>query len=248
MVRNRFLRTAAIALALYGVLGLFISAAMLVVGITTFTQIGSLQKTLEAERGSLVDSIRTVSGTIRDTAGATTSFQQSVASARTAADQASKLANDSAGSFRDLGARTAALNVFGIQPLAGLAPQFSTGADQLQQLAVQLGATRDALSQNAGDIGRIGGDLSQLQTQLDAVAVSLNQPGVLGWESQSLLPFQVAFFGMCLLVIVQSGFCLALGLLLWFRVPRSAFRVFGSVWSTHAPVTRVHAHRGTRNA
>ena len=248
MVPNRFLGTAAIALAIYGVLGMIIGAAMLAVGISTFTQITSLQKTLEAERGSLVDSIRTVSGTIRDTASATSSFEQSVASAHGAADQASKLANDSAGTFRDLGARTAALNLFGIQPLAGLAPQFSTSADQLQQLAIQLGTTRDALGQNGADIRHIGGDLTQLQTQLDAVAASLNQPGVLGWGSQSLLPFQVAFFGMCLLVIVQSGFCFLLGLLLWFRIPRSAFHVFGSVWETHATVRQVKTQRGTRNA
>ena len=50
MLRYRSLRSAAIALAMYGVLGLFIAAAMLVVGISTFGQVISLQSTLEAER------------------------------------------------------------------------------------------------------------------------------------------------------------------------------------------------------
>src|SRR5438874_11018816 len=103
MVRFQFLRSAAIALGAYGVLGLFIAAAMLVVGITTFGQVTSLQRTLESERLALVQSIRTVSGTLRDTAGATSDFQRSIDNARGAADQASKLANNSAGSFRDLG-------------------------------------------------------------------------------------------------------------------------------------------------
>src|SRR5579859_8096135 len=124
MVGYRFLSSAAVALGLYGLLGLLIAAAMLVVGFSTFAQVTSLQKTLEAERQSLVQSIRTVSGTLKDTAGATTDFQRSIDNARASADQASKLANDSAGSFRDMAAQFKALSVFGFQPLAGIAPQF----------------------------------------------------------------------------------------------------------------------------
>jgi hypothetical protein len=220
MVGHRFLRSAAVALCAYGILGLFIAAAMLAVGITTFSQVAGLQKTLESERSSLVASIRTVSTTLKDTAGATTNFQQSIDGARNAADQASQLANNSAGNFRDLGTRLAALNVLGIQPLANVAPQFTTSADQLQQLAVALGATRDSLSQNSADVQRVGSDLSRLQSQLDAVATSLSQPGVLGLDPQSLLPFQVAFYGMCLLVIVQSAFSIVAGIAL-YRLQRA---------------------------
>ena len=79
MFRYRFLRSAAVALAAYGVLGLFISMAMLVVGTTTFGQVASLQATLESERVTLVKSIRTVSGTLHDTAGATTDLIARVA-------------------------------------------------------------------------------------------------------------------------------------------------------------------------
>jgi hypothetical protein len=220
MVRYRFLRSAAIALSLYGVLGLCIATAMLVVGLSTFTQLTSLQTSLEAERVSLVQSIRMVSGTLHDTAGATTSFQQSIDNARGAADQASKLANDSAGTFRDLGIRLGLVSIFGFQPLAGVSPQFATSADQLQKLAISLGATRDALAQNGSDIKRVGGDLTQLQTQLEAVATSMSQPGVLGLNTQSLLPFQIAFFGMCLLVVLQSAFSLVAGVVL-YRLQRA---------------------------
>src|SRR5919199_4995669 len=97
MFRYQFLRSAAIALGMYGVLGLFIAAAMLVVGISTFGQVLTLQTTLESERVALVQSIRTVSATLRDTAAATVDFQKSIDNARSAADQASVLANSSAG-------------------------------------------------------------------------------------------------------------------------------------------------------
>jgi hypothetical protein len=220
MVRYRFLRMAAIALGAYGILGLIIAAAMLAVGISTFNRVSTLQNTLELERQSLVQSIRTVSGTLRDTSAATGQFQQSINGARASADQASQLANSSAGTFRDLGTRVATINVLGIQPLASLGPQFNSSADQLQQLAISLGSTRDSLAQNGGDVGRVGTDLAALQAQLDTIATSLNQPGVLGLDAQSLLPFQLAFYGMCLLVIVQSAFSIIAGVVL-YRLQRA---------------------------
>jgi len=220
MFGYRFLRSAAVALTAYGVLGLVIAAAMLVVGVSSFGQVTSLQRTLESERVSLVQSIRTVSGTLHDTAGATTNFQQSIDDAQAAADRASSLANASAGTFRDLGTRVGTMTILGFQPLAGLSPQFAASADQLQQLAISLGGTRDALAQNRSDVQRVGGDLSRLQTQLDAVANSLSEPGVLGLDAQSLLPFQVAFYGMCLLVILQSALSIIAGVVL-YRLQRA---------------------------
>jgi small basic protein len=222
MIRYRFLRTAAVALELYGILGLAIAAAMLVVGISTFNQVATLQRTLDQERAALVQSIRTVSGTVRDTAGATSDFQKSIDNARTSADTASQLANSTAGTFRSLSSQVN-LSIFGVQPLAGLAPQFAQSADQLQQLAISLGQTRDALAQNGNDVGRVGNDLGQLQQELDAVAASHSQPGILTFGSQTMLPFEVAFFGMCLLVLLQSAFSIVAGVAL-FRLQRALGR------------------------
>jgi hypothetical protein len=218
MFRLGFLRTAAIALEVYGVLGLFITAAMVVVGYSTFSQVTTLQRGLEGERASLVQSIRTVSTTLADTANSTANFQRSIDGARTSADSASSLANQSAGTFRQLG-QSLNLTIFGLQPLAGLAPQFDQSADQMQQLAISLGNTRDSLAQNVSDVRRVGGDLQQLQRQLDVVASALEQPGLLG-ASQQLLPFQIAFYGMCLLVFMQSLFAVVAGAAL-FRLQRA---------------------------
>ena len=218
MFRYAFLRTAAIALELYGVLGLFITAALLVVGYSTFSQVSSLQRGLESERAALVQSIRTVSRTLADTAASTSNFQQSIDGARSAADTASGLANQSAGTFRQLAA-SLNISIFGAQPLAGLAPQFNQSADQLQQLAISLGTTRDSLAQNGTDVRRVGGDLGQLQRQLDGVAAALERPGLLG-ASQELLPFEIAFYGMCLLVFLQSLFSVVAGAAL-FRLQRA---------------------------
>jgi hypothetical protein len=220
MLGYRSLRAAAYALCAYGILGLLIGAAMLVVGLSTFSRIAALSTTLERERSSLVQSLRTASTTLGDTATTTTDFQSSVTTARGAADQASKLANDSAGNFRDLGNSMRSLNVLGLQPLTSIAPQFDNSADQLQQLAITLGTSRDALTINGNDIQRVSTDLQQLQGQLNTVADSLNQPGVLGLDNQSMLPFQIAIYGMSLLVLLQSAFSIVLGVVL-YRIQRA---------------------------
>jgi hypothetical protein len=219
MFRYRFLRSAAVALGLYGVLGLCIAAAMLVVGMSTFSEITRFQTTLETERMALVDSLRTVSITVKDTAGATNDFRRSIDAAQAAADGASVLANDTAGTFRELSARMN-IQIFGAQPLATIAPQFERSADQLTQLAISLGTTRDALNQNGRDVQRVSADLDQLQRQVDTVAASLSQPGVLGFGTSALLPFQVAFYGMCLLVLLQSAFSIVAGVAL-YRLTRA---------------------------
>ncbi|MDQ6673319.1 MAG: hypothetical protein M3069_21690 [Chloroflexota bacterium] len=220
MFGYRFLRSAAVALWLYGLLGVVIAGVLLIVGLSVFDRVMELQKTLETERAAVVQSVRGMSGTLRDTAAATSDFQRSIDTARGSADEASKLANDSAGTFRSLGSSLNSLTFLGIQPLAGLQPQFDHSADQLQQLAISLGTTRESLAQNGSDVGRVGTDLTSLQTQLDGLAVSLAQPGVLGFDASSLLPFQIAFYAICALILVQSGFSILGGVVL-YRLQRN---------------------------
>ena len=212
------MRSAAIALLVYGVLGLVTTIVMLIVGLATFKQIDALQATVERQRASLVRSIRTVSATVKDTATTTSNFETSIGGARDSADAASKLANDTAGTFRDLGAASN-IQIFGVQPLAGIAPQFDRSADQLQQLAISLGATRDALAQNRNDIQRVGTDLTQLNGELDNIANSLDQPGTLGLSAQAQMAFQLVFYGVCLLMLLQSAFSLIAGIAL-FRLQK----------------------------
>jgi hypothetical protein len=215
MFGYRFVRLAAVVLGLYGVLGIAVAAATLVVGYWTFDQIMAVQRSVETQRIAIVQSIRTVSTAVQTAGNATTDVRRSVETARGAADQASILANDSAGTFRDMSANLGSLTIFGLQPLTALAPQFDKNADQFQQLAITLGNTREALGQNSADIQRVGGDLTQVKAQLDGLAVSLDQPIVFGLGARGMLPFQIAFFGICLLIGIQSAMSIAASLVLF---------------------------------
>jgi hypothetical protein len=219
MFGSRTLRTAAIALVLYGILGLCTAVAMVVVGSITFSRVATLQASLERERGNLVTALHTAASMLGNTANVTGSFQGSIDGARSSADTASRLANDTAGTFREM-AGNMNVSFLGLQPLVGLAPQFTHGADQLQQLAISLGSTRDALAANKSNIQNVTTDLRLLQAQIDAVATSLEQPGVLGLDSQTLVPFQIAVLGICLLVVLQSAFSIVAGIAL-YRVQRA---------------------------
>ena len=70
MLGYRTLRAAAIALGLYGALGLFIATAMLIVGRSTFDQVATLSATLERERAALVGWISTASVTLKNATSA----------------------------------------------------------------------------------------------------------------------------------------------------------------------------------
>src|SRR5260370_32675829 len=103
MFGYRFLRSVAVALGAYGVLGLFIGAAMLSVGMTTFGQVTTLQATLENERVALVKSIRTVSATLHDTAGGTAAVQPRVDSPRGPGAQVRPVAHETGATNFHLG-------------------------------------------------------------------------------------------------------------------------------------------------
>jgi hypothetical protein len=73
---------------------------------------------------------------------------------------------------------------------------------------------------NRSDVQRVGSDLTQLQGELDAVATSLSRPGILGLGPSTMMPFQVALYGLCLLVVLQSLFSIVAGIAL-FRLQRA---------------------------
>ena len=213
MLRRAGLRTAALALILYGLFGFLVGATVAIIGYSTFQSVDALRGMLDSERGSLALSLRGVSRTVGDSADATGQFQQTLDGARQSADSAAALASQTAASFRNM-AQQVQVQIFGIEPLGGLAPQFQQSADQLDQLAATLASTRDALQSNSADVARVGGDLRGVQQQVNTLAATLDRAGVLVPPAEAEAPFKLAFLGMCALFALQSLFSLLAGIAL----------------------------------
>lgn len=210
MRSTAFIRTAGIAFALYGILGVAIAGFMLLVGRATFDELERLRASFDRDRTALVQSLRTVGRTIGAAGESTGSFDGSLASAQNSANTASQLAFETSNTFRTM-AQQMQLQVFGIQPLVTLAPQFEQGAEQLLQLAITMGDTRDAMSTNRSQISRVTSELAQLQREVGQVADSFDRSTQSLAAPGQLLPFQVAFYGMSGLVLIQSLFSLVAG-------------------------------------
>jgi DNA-binding FrmR family transcriptional regulator len=210
MSRAAFGRLAGLALVLYGILGLFVALAVVVVGYSMFARVQDLARQLDSQRIAVASSLQTAAGTVHDTAAGMGSFQQTVGGAQQAADQASQLAFNTGISFRQM-ADQLNVQVFGIQPFATVVPQFQQSADQLTQLAITLGDTRDGLKQSDANVQQVTTDLSQLEGQLRGMSNALNNATAYGAVGQQLLPFEVAFYSMCLLVAMQSIFSIVAG-------------------------------------
>lgn len=232
MVRSSFVRAAGLALALYGALGILVCVAVVVVGVKTFVHVQTLVGSLDQERVALAGSVRSMAGTLGQASTGSSDVEQSIAQAQQAASDGSTLARTSAGTFRSL-AQALNFQILGAQPFQTAVPQLQQTANQLDQMAGSLGGTSQALGKSRSDVGAIGTDLGTIQQQMNALADTLQQPNAFGLSSSELLPLEVAFAGMCLLMFLQSVFSVLAGLAL-MHLARDP---------TRRHVTLVHHHR-----
>lgn len=208
MFRDGLIRLAGLTLATYGVIGLFVAGVLVLVGTSAFREVERAQAELDAERVRLVQGLERVSETFAATAEATTSFEGSLVGARASAEGAAALARDSAANFREV-AQAVQLVVFGVQPLGGLAPGFTQMAEQMDQMGTTLSVTGDLLQQNATDVRRVSQDLEQVRDEVGRLAETVDRAGLLLAASQEgLMPFRLAYYGICLLIGMQSLFSL----------------------------------------
>ncbi len=210
MRRPSLLHTAAVALVGYGVLGLLVAAAMFAVGTTFLAQLQQWAAPVDQQRGSILQTLRGASLTLGDASDASRDLRTSINSARSSATAGADLARSSAASFRSL-EQAMQVTVFGLQPFGAAAPQFGQTAGQLEQTATALDDTARSLSANANDVSRLGTDLATLRRQTDTLASALDSAPLLSGAPASLGLFRIAFYGMCLMVALQSLFSLIAG-------------------------------------
>jgi hypothetical protein len=112
----------------------------------------------------------------RAAADSFTSIDGSLADAQSSADTAADLSRDASATLDSLAAAMG-VSIFGSQPLAPLAVEFSTSADQADQLADTLDSVSASMSETRRDVGAIGVELDALSDQLETLEGSAGPGG-----------------------------------------------------------------------
>jgi hypothetical protein len=222
-VPRLLLRLSGTFLVVYGLVGLAVAVLLLWVGNATFTRVLALTSQLDTQRVAVAGSLDTVATTLADTGNGTQGIQQSVDEARQAALAASQLAAQTAATF-DATAQGMNVQIFGLQPFAQVIPQLQSSSVQLQQLSGVLSSTGDALAANNRQISQVSADLNQLEQELHSASSTLRGATALTSMGAALMPLELAFYGLCVVVIMQSLFGILLGMLLVSSRARRAVR------------------------
>ncbi|MDQ3870807.1 MAG: hypothetical protein M3301_04220, partial [Chloroflexota bacterium] len=151
-------RWAPLGLVTYGVVGLAILAAALILVSGPLEQVGALGNTAETQRAALVRSLRSTSRTLADASGAFSGFGESLAQARRSTGRAADLSRDVSSTMSGL-AGAMSVTIFGVQPLADLTPGFERAAAQLRELGTDLDGIGAATARNVNDVERTRGNL-----------------------------------------------------------------------------------------
>lgn len=102
------------------------------------------------------------------TADSFTGVDQSLAEGQSSADSAAALARDASATLDSL-ALAMSLQILGTRPLQPLAADFADSADQAAALADELDGVGASLSDTRTDMARIGSELDQLAVELGAL-------------------------------------------------------------------------------
>lgn len=148
-------------LVAYGVFGIILTIAGMVVGF-------DLAARVERLTGTAGDTLQAAARATRAAGDSFASVDSSLAESQTSADTAADLARDASATLDSLAAAMD-LSIFGAQPLQPLGAQFSTSADQAEQLAGTLDAVTSSLSDTRTDVSSIGTELATLASRLEAL-------------------------------------------------------------------------------
>jgi hypothetical protein len=198
---------------LYGLIGLALLGAAAVGLGQPLEQLGTLGSTVETQRGALATTLRETSRSLGNASSGFEGFDESLAQARTSTDRAATIAREVSQTMVGMG-RAMNVSVFGVQPLAPLAPQFERAAQQLQQLGTDLDGIGTALTRNSADIRTAQADLDRVREQVERLATAAESAPIPAGTSNGLTVIRLGLYGLLAWLALQALASLLLGLAL----------------------------------
>jgi uncharacterized phage infection (PIP) family protein YhgE len=188
-------RVAGTALIIWGVVGMVLLALFFNGFARPIADLNNMAASLETQRAAAVAAIDKAKSTIDQTATGVRGMDSSLSDAKAATDRASSIANDVSASMADL-ADKMQINIFGLQPLAGLAPGFSNAATQLSGLSTDLATIGQSLDSNRDDAQAVAQSLDELSTSLADFKTAVNSGPQLDDVARSLDSLRIGILAL----------------------------------------------------
>jgi uncharacterized protein YoxC len=200
-------------LAIYGLIGIAIFVVVAVGVARPLERAERLSESVDQERAALVDSLRQAETTIRGMSTSVSNMDTSLGDAKTAIDQATSIAHQAASSM--YGLRDAmSLSIFGAQPLIGLATNFDTTGQNLDQLGTDVAAIGTALEQNRADVATTSQNLTDLADSVHALTQTVEDGPAVAISSTTLDAIRLALYAVTAWMTLLAVGCLVSGLFL----------------------------------
>jgi uncharacterized protein YoxC len=207
------LRVFGAALAIYGLIGIVMFAVIALGVARPLERARQLSESVDQERAALVASLGQAETTIRGMSTSVTNMDTSLGDATTAIDQATSIAHQAATSM--YGLRDAmSLSILGAQPLIGLAGNFDTTGQNLDQLGTDVAAIGTALDQNRADVTSTSQNLTDLADSVHALAQTVQDGPAVGISSSTLDAIRLTLYAVTAWMTLFAAGCVAAGLYL----------------------------------
>lgn len=212
----RLMGTALIAYGLVGTILLGVLAASIA---APLDEIGELAESVGEWRVAALDALDEASEAARETSTTVRGMDASLVQSQAATERAAGLSRGVAQSMRELAAAMA-IDLFGVQPLIGLAGGFDNSAANLDLLATDLSAIGGALSTTRGDAAAVATNMDDLAESVEELRLAMASSPDMSRSLETRETLRLGLLALMGWLIAGSIGCIVAGLGCWWASRR----------------------------
>src|SRR3954454_5090784 len=188
-------RVAGGVLIVWGVVGMVLLALFFNGLAGPISELNNMAASLETQRTAALAAIDNARTTIDKTASGVRGMDTSLADAKAAVDRSSGIATNVASTMSGL-AEQMQIQIFGLQPLAGLSSGFSDAATPLGGLSTDLSTIGESLDANRDDAQAVAQSLDDLSSSLTDFRTAVNAGPQLDDVARSLDSLRIGILAL----------------------------------------------------
>ena len=202
-----------LGLILYGIAGVALAAGGAVLVSASFRGVDRIADAIVEQRNALTVFLSTTATVLENAATSTDSVDEVLGQAEDAVGNASTMVRSLATAAEDVAA-AATFQIFGQQPLAGVASSFTRVAEDARGLADRLDGAQATLAGTTGDTGRLRSDLEGVAEQVRSFSEGLSSSAVLDDLEEGFNAPRIVLYGLLAWLGVQAIAAVVAGVVL----------------------------------